>query len=132
LIYRWAKSRCQNPRVASYHNYGGRGIQFKFTSFDDFISEIGSRPIGYTLDRINNEGHYELGNIRWASRQEQNKNRRQYKTSTTGITGISVLHPKGKYKTLRYLVRVYIDGKRTQLYKGSDYNKAFAIYEKYT
>ena len=58
-IYRWAKARCNNPNVKSYSDYGGRGIEFKFTSYGEFLDALGPRPLGYTLDRINNDGHYE-------------------------------------------------------------------------
>lgn len=79
-IYCAAKSRCSNPKKPEFHNYGGRGIEFRFDSFNEFISEIGFRPNRrMTLDRINNDGHYERGNIRWASRLQQARNTRIYK-----------------------------------------------------
>ena len=62
-----AKSRCNNSANPSYKNYGGRGIQFKFSSFEEFINHVGFRPSGnHSIDRINNNGHYEIGNVRWA------------------------------------------------------------------
>jgi len=71
-----AKQRCENPKDDHYHNYGERGIEFKFKNFEEFLSHVGGRPTGKTLDRINNEGHYELGNVRWASTKTQNRNSR--------------------------------------------------------
>jgi hypothetical protein len=72
-----ARQRCTNPNHVSYKNYGGRGIEFRFESFKEFIEEIGLRPSPeLTLDRIDNDGHYEAGNVRWATRLEQNSNRR--------------------------------------------------------
>jgi hypothetical protein len=74
--YHDAKKRCTNKKTAGYKNYGGRGIKFLFSSFQQFFSELGPCPPGKTLDRKNNDGHYELGNVRWATRHEQNSNQR--------------------------------------------------------
>lgn len=75
--YWGAKERCTNKNSKSYKDYGGRGIKFKFTSFREFFNEVGVRPSpAHSLDRINNEGDYEIGNVRWATREEQNLNRR--------------------------------------------------------
>lgn len=72
-----AKDRCTNPKDTSWPRYGGRGIKFLFTSFEEFLSCIGRRPSqSHTLDRIRNDGHYEPGNIRWATKSEQAFNRR--------------------------------------------------------
>ena len=90
-----AKSRCNNPNNKNYPNYGGRGIKFLFTSYLEFETELGLRPDGYTLDRINNDGNYKLGNIKWSSKVEQNNNRRKHKQhsvhkdSSTGYLGIT-------------------------------------------
>jgi hypothetical protein len=70
-----AKRRCTNPNFKYYYNYGGRGIEFKFVSFDDWFRELGLAPTPkHTVDRINVDGHYEIGNVRWATRKEQNNN----------------------------------------------------------
>lgn len=75
--YREAKYRCTNPTSAAWQDYGGRGIEFRFSSFEQFFAAIGPRPTsGHSLDRQNNSGHYELGNVRWATRSEQALNRR--------------------------------------------------------
>ncbi len=78
--WRNAKLRTSNPNHRGWANYGGRGIQMCyrwFISFVDFFEDLGPRPSKkYSLDRINNEGHYEPGNVRWATRSEQNRNRR--------------------------------------------------------
>jgi hypothetical protein len=77
--YHHAKCRCNNPRHRNYKDYGGRGILFLFTSFEEFYAELGPRPNGRTLDRIENDGNYEPGNVRWATRSQQQYNRRPYK-----------------------------------------------------
>jgi hypothetical protein len=72
-----AKQRCTNPNDKGYKNYGGRGIEFRFDSFEEFYACLGPKPTPlHSIDRINNDGHYEAGNVRWATRSEQNKNRR--------------------------------------------------------
>jgi hypothetical protein len=82
--YWHAMRRCTNPNIRNWTDYGGRGIKFLFASFEDFFAHIGPRPEGtlpngralYTLDRIDNDGNYELGNVRWATWSEQHKNKR--------------------------------------------------------
>jgi hypothetical protein len=72
-----AKDRCTNPNSQDYADYGGRGIEFRFASFEDFIQEIGLKPsTELSINRINNDGHYEKGNVEWASPTEQARNRR--------------------------------------------------------
>ena len=75
--YRNAYYRCTREQDVRFYTYGARGIEFKFSSFQQFIDDIGPRPFAkHSLDRINNDGHYEVGNVRWATRKEQRANRR--------------------------------------------------------
>ena len=76
--YYAAKNRCTNPKNVSYKDYGARGIKFLFESFEQFFAEIGPRPAGKSLDRENNNGNYEPGNVRWATRGEQQRNKRSW------------------------------------------------------
>lgn len=72
-----AKDRCTRPNNISYPYYGGRGIQFLYESIEQFIADVGFRPSPqHSLDRINNDGHYELGNCKWSTGTEQISNRR--------------------------------------------------------
>jgi hypothetical protein len=74
--YYSAKVRCTDPTRHNYAAYGGRGIEFLFTSFKQFIAEIGPRPSRkHSLDRTNNNGNYEPGNVRWATAKEQAENK---------------------------------------------------------
>jgi hypothetical protein len=63
-------------RVAINHKGAYSHVKFRFKSYEQFLAELGPRPEGMTLDRIDSHGHYEPGNVRWATIQEQNKNRR--------------------------------------------------------
>jgi hypothetical protein len=70
-----ARSRCNNANHHAYRKYGGRGISFCFDTFAEFLLAVGRRPSKeYTLDRINNDGNYEKGNVRWATKQQQSRN----------------------------------------------------------
>ena len=75
--YKNAKKRCNNKNDTFYYNYGGRGVKFLLKDITEMIKDIGLRPTPqHTLDRIDNNGNYEVGNIRWATRDEQSRNKR--------------------------------------------------------
>jgi hypothetical protein len=75
--YHAAKRRCEKPNDAAYPHYGGRGIEFRFESFEQFMNELGKRPSPqHSIDRIDVNGHYEIGNVRWADSTTQARNKR--------------------------------------------------------
>lgn len=76
-VYYNAKDRCTNPSRPNYKHYGGRGIKFLFSSLEDFIDKMfPSFKEGLSLDRIDNNGHYEYGNCHWVLQEAQINNRR--------------------------------------------------------
>lgn len=89
----WAAmlTRCYNPKATGYENWGGRGItvcQRWRASFGAFLADMGERPKGYSLDRINPDGNYTPSNCRWATYRQQTANRRKW-----------ILQPKKQQKT---------------------------------
>jgi hypothetical protein len=74
-------TRCRNTKNKGYKNYGGRGIKVLYTSFENFLADVGNPPSGHTLDRIDNNGNYEPGNCRWTTPKQQTENRRPHNYS---------------------------------------------------
>ena len=76
------KERCYNKNHTNYKDWGGRGIKVCkrwINSFPNFLKDMGRKPKGTLLDRINNNGNYTPKNCRWATMQQSNKNRRKFR-----------------------------------------------------
>lgn len=102
------KQRCTNSNSIGFSNYGGRGIAFKFVSVKSFAEwvadNLGVKPSPqHSIDRIDNNGNYEPGNLRWATAAEQARNKRVYKRTKNGerIRELKTLRPDLTYETIR-------------------------------
>ena len=126
----WAnmKYRCQNERNPAYHNYGGRGIcvcerWLCDDGFANFLADLGCRPTEkHSLDRINNDGNYEPGNVRWATKAVQEHNKRLSGRNKTRICGV--------YRSARdglYVATTKFDGQKLYLGSSTDFFEACCL-----
>ncbi len=83
-------NRCLNKSTPEYKYYGGRGISFhpSWMQFENFLADMGNRPSRkHTIERVNNDGNYDICNCKWATRLEQARNtRRNLKVTISGVT----------------------------------------------
>ncbi len=92
------KIRCDYPSHAFYHAYGGVGISYcvRWRVFSNFLEDMGERPEGMTLDRIDSEDHYYKENCRWATRTEQARSRNNTKLTMDIARDIRRIYAEGK------------------------------------
>ncbi len=107
--YSWSamKNRCHNKNSPDYKDYGARGISVCprwFHSFVDFVADMGERPRGMTLGRIENNKNYEPGNCRWEDRYQQQNNTRANHMITVGDETMTVTNASRKFGIPDYIL----------------------------
>jgi len=133
------KQKCYGEINSNYEIYGGRGIKMypswrvDFILFYDYVTALPNydekklgRKGGLTLDRINNNGNYEPGNLRWATYHIQAINQRIKKNNKTGYIGVSF-----EKSTNRYKVRIGINGIRVHLGRYNILEEAVKVRDQY-
>jgi hypothetical protein len=124
--YHMMKRRCLQPNSRSWRNYGGRGIAICdrwINDFAAFVEDVGPRPgPGYTLDRMDNDGNYQPGNVRWATASEQRLNQRlsenpnrqtKQARNVSGCVGVSLTRSRNRSKP--WQAHIYINGRTKNL-----------------
>ena len=113
------RARCKGYTHAQKKNYPERGISIdpRWEVFAYFVEDMGERPEGLSLERIDNDKGYSKANCKWATREEQNANQRVREDTSTGVAGVNI---EGLY------FRVYAQrsGVRKCLYTGYDFFEA--------
>ena len=121
--WKGAMKRCKDPNNASY---GGRGICFseRWKRFEDFLEDMGPRPVGYSLDRIDPDGHYEPGNCRWAEWSAQRRNQtRKPEQKFNRFKGVH--RHQGKFRAM-----ISVRNRTVGLGEFTDERKAARAYDK--
>lgn len=134
-IWRGILTRCLNEGSAKYPDYGGRGIKVCERwkeSVLNFAADMGDRPTGFSIDRIDNNGDYEPGNCRWATKKQQSNNKRNVRIFELNGECRTLMewadHTGINYHTLRLRMKSGLNLKQA-LDKKTNYNKTLCIGE---
>jgi len=111
LVWKGLRNRCNNPNEVGYKNYGGRGITYceRWEKYENFVQDMGNKPDGMSIDRIDVNGNYCKENCRWATREQQNNNKRcsinlTYQNQTLTLAQWAVILDI-KYSTLYHRIK---------------------------
>ena len=120
------KSRCDNENNTHYSYYGGRGITYckEWTSFTNFFRDMGERPEGMSLERIDPNGNYCKENCTWTSRSIQSFNTNIQKNNTSGKTGVYWSN-----KDMAWMARIWFKGETIRLGSFKSYEQAVEVRE---
>lgn len=103
IYYIWnsMRQRCENPNAVGYENYGGRGIKVcdEWLIFENFFADMGHRPEGMSIERIDVNGNYCKENCIWADKTQQCFNRRKFKNKSSQYVGVSLNSATGKWSS---------------------------------
>jgi hypothetical protein len=122
----WAemRQRCLNPNHRQYHDYGGRGITIEWHSFADFIADMGKRPEGFSIERIDANGNYSPNNCKWMDGYYQNRNRRNSKMDVVSASIAKTMYIMG-YPQREIVKRIGISqGVVNQVLMGNSFRDA--------
>ena len=130
MVWAQEKQRCYNKNATSYDGYGARGIivSDEFLDFSVWLKYVESLDNAYkdnyTIDRANNDGNYERGNLRWSSKSEQARNTRiLHSKNTTGYRGVTKNGKKWKATISVNKKRIHIGTHETKEEAATAYNK---------
>lgn len=124
--------RCENPKNSNYPQYGGKGIvvcerwsSLNPKGFENFIEDMGNRPKGTTLDRIDTYSGYSKNNCRWATKRTQQNNRRTNRNNTSGVSGV-----QWSKNPSCWVANIFLNGKNIVIGRYSNLNTAEKKYRR--